>query len=69
MVTLTENQIVITIETATPGETLSQMQLGIIEALQGVFVAVKPGESLEVDGTAASGYYYLLQLLKESLGA
>lgn len=67
MVTLKENQILITISTPTPGETLSEMQVGIIEALQGVFVAVQPGESLEVESTTASGFYYLLQLLRESL--
>ncbi len=67
MVTLKENQIVITISTPTPGETLTEMQVGIIEALQGVFVAVAEGETLEVESTTANGFYYLLQLLRESL--
>jgi hypothetical protein len=43
------------------------MQVGIIAALQGVFVAVTPGEALEVESTTAKGFYYLLQLLRESL--
>jgi hypothetical protein len=67
MVALQENQIVITISTPTPGETLTEMQAGIIEALQGVFVAVAPGDTLEVESTTANGFYYLLQLLRESL--
>jgi hypothetical protein len=67
MVTLQENQIVITIATPTPGATLSAMQGGMIEALQAVFVAVPEGNALELDGKAASGFYYLLELLKESL--
>lgn len=67
MVTLQENQIVITITTPTPGATLAAMQGGMIEALQAVFVAVPEGNALELDGKAASGFYYLLELLKESL--
>ena len=67
MVTLQENQIVITIPTPTPGATLAEMQGGIIEALQGVFVAVPEGESLELDSKATTGFYYLLELLRESL--
>jgi len=67
MVALQVNQIVITIPTATPGQTLTEMQVGIIEALQGVFVAVPPGDALEVESTTATGFYYLLQLLRESL--
>ena len=67
MVTLQENQIIITIPAANPGETLREMQVGIIEALQGIFVAVPQGETLEVESTTATGYYYLLQLLRESL--
>ncbi len=43
------------------------MQAGIIEALQAVFVAVPEGEALEVESTTATGFYYLLQLLRESL--
>jgi len=67
MVALQENQITITIATPTPGATLGAMQAGIIEALQAVFVAVPEGDALELDGKAASGFYYLLELLKESL--
>ena len=67
MVALQENKIVITIPTPTPGETLTEMQVGIIEALQAVFVAVPEGDALEVESTTATGFYYLLQLLRESL--
>lgn len=32
-----------------------------------MFVAVTPWEALEVESTTAKGFYYLLQLLRESL--
>jgi hypothetical protein len=67
MVALQENQIVITIATPTPGATLAAMQTGIIEAMQAAFVAVPEGNALELDSNATSGFYYLLELLKESL--
>ena len=67
MVTLQENKIVITIATPTPAETLAEMQAGIIGTLQEVFLAVPGGKTLEVESQSANGFYYLLQLLRESM--
>jgi hypothetical protein len=67
MVSLQENQIVITIATPSPAETLAELQTGIIEMVKTLLSMGSEGSDLELDRDTANGGYCALQLLQATL--
>jgi hypothetical protein len=67
MVQLQENQIVITIPTPSPAETLAEIQHGIIEMMKTMLASGTEGKDLELDRPTANGGYFALELLQATL--
>jgi hypothetical protein len=67
MVQLLENQIIITIPTPSPAETLTEMQSGIIEMLKTLLSIGSEGKDLELGRPTANGGYFALELLQATL--
>lgn len=67
MVQLLENQIVITIPSPSPAETLAEMQSGIIEIVKTLLAMGAEGKDLELDRPTANGGYFALELLQATL--
>jgi hypothetical protein len=67
MVALLENQIVITISTPSPAETLAEIQSGIIEMMKTILSIGTEGKDLELDRATANGGYFILELLQATL--
>lgn len=69
MVALLENQIVITISTPSPAETLAEIQSGIIEMMKTILSSGSEDKDLELDRPTANGGYFVLDLLQATLFA
>jgi hypothetical protein len=67
MVQFQENQLVITILTPSPAETLADMQHGIIEILKTILAHGQEGTDLQLDRPTADGGYFALELLQATL--
>jgi hypothetical protein len=67
MVQLQENQLVITIPTPSPAETLADMQHGIIEIVKTILAQGREGKDLLLDRPTADGGYFALELLQATL--
>jgi hypothetical protein len=67
MVQLLENQIIITIPTPSPAETLTELQSGIIEMMKTILSIGNEDKDLELDRSTANGGYFALQLLQATL--
>lgn len=67
MVQLLENQIIITISTPSPAETLREMQTGIIEMMKTILSIGSEDKDLELDRPTANGGYFVLDLLQATL--
>ncbi len=68
MVTLLENQIIITISTPTPAETLAEIQSGIIEMIKTILSSGGEDKDLELDRPTANWGYFILDLLSRESG-
>jgi hypothetical protein len=67
MVQLQENQIIITISTPTPAQTLSEIQSGIIEMIKTILSSGSEDKDLVLDRPTANGGYFILDLLQATL--
>lgn len=67
MLALNENQIVITIATQSPAETLAALQSGIIEMMKTILSMGSEGQDLELDRATANGGVMALELLQATL--
>lgn len=67
MVTLKENEIIITISTPNPAETLAEIQWGIIEMVKTLLASGSESKDLELDRATANGGFYALELLRATL--
>ena len=67
MVQLQENQIIITIPTPNPAQTLAEIQSGIIEMIKTILSTGTEERDLELDRPTANGGYFILDLLQATL--
>ena len=67
MVQLQENQLVITIPTASPAETLAEIQHGLIELMKTILAQGRESDDLQLDRPTADGGYFALELLQATL--
>jgi hypothetical protein len=67
MVALHENQIIITISTPTPAETLAEIQSGIIEIMKTILASGSEDKDLVLDRPTANGGYFVLEFLQATL--
>lgn len=67
MVTITENQILVSVESSSPYDTLSEFQIGIILAIQSQFRNSANEEAITIEAENATGNFVLFDLLQNLL--